>query len=42
MSFSTFDLVLDPIMFILKLELDMIKMYMCTENEVPSYSSSKL
>ena len=28
--------------FILKLDLDMVKMYLYTENEDPSYSSSKV
>ena len=27
--------------FVLKLDLDIVKMYVCTENEVPSFSGSK-
>ena len=39
---NTFDLHLDPKTLILKVDLDMVKMYLYTENEVPSYSSSKV
>ena len=39
MVFS-FDLDLDPMTLVLKLNLDMVKMYLHTKNEVPSYSSS--
>ena len=42
MMFYSFDLDLDPIVLILKPDLDMIKMYLHTKNEVPSYSSSKV
>ena len=42
MMFHTFDLDLDPITLIFKLDLDMVKMYLHTKNEVPSYSSSKV
>ena len=42
MTKNTFDLDLDPITLILKLDLDMVKMYLYTEDEVPSYSSSKV
>ena len=38
---NTFDLDLDPMTLILKLDLDMVKMYLYTEDEVPSYTSSK-
>ena len=33
---------IDPMTLILKLNLDMVKMYLYTENEVPSCSSSKV
>ena len=42
MTKNTFDLDLDPMTLILKLDLDMVKMYLYAENEVPSYSSSKV
>ena len=35
------DLDLDPMTLVLKLDLDIIKMYVCAKNEVPSFSSSK-
>ena len=37
MTKNTFDL--DPVTLILKLNLDVVKMYLYTENEVPSCSS---
>ena len=37
MTKNTFDL--DPMTLILKLDLDIAKMYLYTEDEVPSYSS---
>ena len=37
-----FDFDLDPMTLILKLDLDMVKMYPYTKNEIPSYSSSKV
>ena len=40
MMFYSFDL--DPMTLILKLDLDMVKMYLHTKNEVPSYISSKV
>ena len=40
--FYSFDLDLDPMILVLKLDLDMIKMYLCTKNEVPTYSGSKV
>ena len=40
-SFS-FDLELYPMTLILKLDVDMVKMYMYTKNEVPSFTSSKV
>ena len=42
MTKNTFDLDLDPMTLILKLDLNMVKMYLYTENEVPSCSSSKV
>ena len=33
MKFQSFDFDLDPMTFILKLDLDIIKMYVCTKNE---------
>ena len=40
--FYSFDLDLNPMTLILKLDLDMVKTYLYTENEVPSYSGSKV
>ena len=40
MMFYSFDL--DPMTLVLKFDLDMVKMYLHTKNEVPSYSSSKV
>ena len=40
--FYSFDLDLDPMTLILKIDLDMVKMYLHTKNEVPSYSGSKV
>ena len=40
MTFNSFDL--DQITLILKPDLDMVQMYLCTANEVPSFSDSKL
>ena len=37
-----FDLDLNPMTLILKPDLDMIKMYLYTKNDVPSFSSSKV
>ena len=37
-----FDRDFDPMTLKLKLDLDMIKMYLHTKSEVPSYSSSKV
>ena len=34
----SFDLDLNPMTLVLKVDLDIIKMYVCTENEVPSLS----
>ena len=42
MMFYSFDLDLDPMTLILKLDLDMVKMCLHTKNEVPSYSGSKV
>ena len=40
--FYSFDLDLDPMTLVLKLDLDMVKMYLHTKNKVPSYSGSKV
>ena len=40
MKFYSFDL--DPMTLVLKLDLDIIKMYVCTKDEVPIFSSSKV
>ena len=42
MTKNTFDLDLNPMTLILKLDLDMVKMYLYTEDKVSSYSSSKV
>ena len=42
MTKTTFDLNLDPMTLILKFDLDMVKIYLYTEDEVPSYSSSNV
>ena len=41
MTKNIFDLHFEPMTLILKLDLDMAKMYPYAENEVPSFSSSK-
>ena len=41
MMFHSFDFDLDSMTLILKLNLDMVKVYLHAKNEVPSYSSSK-
>ena len=40
--FFSYDLDLDPMTLILKLDLDMVKMYLHTKNEVPMSSGSKV
>ena len=42
MKFWSFDLDLDRMTLVLKLDLDIIKMYVCTKNEVPIFSGSKV
>ena len=42
MNFQSFGLDLDPMTLVLKLDLDIIKMYVCTKNEVPTFSGSKV
>ena len=42
MMFYSFDLDLHLMALILKLDIDMVKMYMHTKNEVASCSSSKV
>ena len=40
MSFYSFDL--DPITLILILDLDMVKIYLCIQNEVPNFNDLKV
>ena len=40
--FFSYDLNIDPVTLILKLDLDMVKMYLHTENEVSMGSGSKV
>ena len=42
MKFYSFNLDLDPMTLALKLDLDIIKMYVYTKNEVLSFSGSKV
>ena len=42
MKFWSFDLDLDSMTLILKLDLDSIKMHVCTKNEVPTFTGSKV
>ena len=42
MKVQSFDLDLDPMTLVVKLDLDIIKMYMCTKNEVPTFRGSKV
>ena len=42
MKFYSFDLDLNPMTLVLKLDLDIVQIYMCTDNECPSFSSSEL
>ena len=42
MKVKSFDLDLDPMTLVVNLDLDIIKMYMCTKNEVPTFSGSKV
>ena len=42
MSFYAFDFDLDPVTLVLKLDLDMAKMHLYTENEVLSSCRSKV
>ena len=41
MKFYLFDLDLNPVTFVLKHDINITKMYKCTKNEVPTFSSSK-
>ena len=41
MKFYSLDLDLDPMTLVLETDLDIVKMHVCTENEVSSYSGSK-
>ena len=38
MKFYYFDIAFDLVTLVLKLDLDIVKMYVCTENVVPSSS----
>ena len=40
--FYSFDLDFDPMTFIIRPHLVMVKMYIHAKNEVPSYSASKV
>ena len=42
MRFYAFDCDLDPTTLVLKFTLDIVKMYVFTENEVPSFNSSNV
>ena len=42
MKFYSFALDLDPMTLVLKLDLDIVKMYVYSENEVPSFGSSNI
>ena len=42
MTFNSFDLDLEPITLKFKLDVDMVKMYLYTDNEVPSYNDSEV
>ena len=41
-TFYSFDLDLNPMILILKLDLDMVKIHLYSEKEVPSFSSLKV
>ena len=41
MAFHSFDFDLDPINVIIKLDIDMVKMYLHTKDELPSRSGFK-
>ena len=38
----SFDLHLDPMTLVFKLDLDIVKLYVCTENKVLDFSASKV
>ena len=42
MEFYPFDLYLDPVILVLRIDLDIVKMYLDTQNDVASYGSSKV
>ena len=42
LKFYSFDLDLDPMTLLLKLDLDIVNMYVYTNNKVPRLSSSKV
>ena len=37
----SFDLDLDLVTLVLKLDIDTVKMYVCTKNEAPTFNDSK-
>ena len=41
-KYVSFPFDLDPMTLILKFDLNMVKKYLCAENEVPIYSGSKV
>ena len=42
MQFYWFDLDPDPMTLLLKFDLDIVKIYMCTKNEFPTFNGSKV
>ena len=42
MKFYSFDLDFDLVTFVLILDLDIVEIYVCTKNEVYSFSGSKV
>ena len=42
MKFYSFDIDLNPMTLVLKPDLDIINMYMCTEKYIPIFSGSKV
>ena len=41
-EFYWFDLDLDPMTLVLKLDLDIVKLYVCTKDEAPTSNGSKV
>ena len=42
MKFYSLDLDLDPLILVFKLDLNIIKMYICAKNEDPTFNGSKV